>query len=133
MNFIKYLSTLLSIILFSSTTALAKNTEDKTSMLFQVVENQMVLDSSTIESAKVASSDRVSDGYGVELKLKRDAAIKFSALTGKNIGKRVNLILDGVVISSPIVQSSLGAEFIVIGLTKVQAEKFVKSIVSLKQ
>ena len=135
MNFTKYTTTLVGIILFSITTAMAQNTDHKTTMVFQVIQDQMVFDSSTVESATITPIDKTSDldAYGVQLKLKKDVAAKFSALTAKNIGKRVNFIFDGIVISSPIVQSSIGAEFIVTGLTKVQAEKFVKSIASLKK
>jgi preprotein translocase subunit SecD len=135
MNFIKYITSLVGIILFSITTAMAHNTDHKTSIVFQVIQNQMVFDSSTVESATVVPVDNKSDQYGLQLKLKNGAATKLEALTSKNIGKRVNFILDGVVISSPIVQSRLGAEFLMTGLTKVQAqaEKFVESITSLKK
>lgn len=133
MNCIKYLTTLLSVLILSITTAAAQNTEDKTSMLFQVVQGQMVFDSSTVESATVVPVDTASDLYGVQLKLKNEAAAKFGDLTAKNIGKQLNIIIEGMVISSPIIRSKLGPEFLVAGLTKVQADKFVKSIVPLKQ
>lgn len=133
MKLIKYLTTLLSITLFTSTAAVAQNTDDKTSMLFQVVQEQMVFDSSTVESATVVPVDKASDLYGVQLKLKKEAAAKFGELTAKNIGKQLNIIIEGMVISSPIIRSKLGPQLLVAGLTKVQADKFVKSIVALKQ
>lgn len=112
--------------------AVAKNlsTDQSSSMLFQVNHEQVVFNNSTVESATLIPVDDATDQYGVSLKLKNDAAAKLSELTAKNIGKQSRITLNGVLISSPTIQSKIGAEFLVVGLTKIQAQQFVKSIAS---
>ncbi|MBA2651590.1 MAG: preprotein translocase subunit SecD [Tatlockia sp.] len=118
-----------SATLASSATTIAGNTNtENSSMLFQVIQSQMVFDNSTIESATIISPVNTTNTYGVNLKLKTNAAYKLGRLTEENIGKRVNIILNGEVVSSAIIQDKLGAEFLVVGLTKVQADNFIKNL-----
>ncbi len=120
--------TLYSTAIASGTTTAAPGMNTEPLMVFQVIQNQLVIDSSMIESAKIISPTNSSDQYGLQLKLKNTAANEFARMSGENIGKRMNMVLDGVVISSPTIQTKLGAEFLMSGLTKKQAEQFIKSL-----
>ena len=99
---------------------------DTNSLEFQVIQSQMIFDSSTIESATI--SPLGNDFYGVNLKLKAAASNQLNALTEVSIGKRANLIFNGTVISSPTIQSKLGGEFLITGFNEEQAQQFIKSL-----
>jgi preprotein translocase subunit SecD len=141
MNFlVKALITILGTAIVSTTiasgttTSAESTTKRHASMVFQVVQTQMVFDRSTVESATIISPEPADEKqatgvYAVQLKLKTNAAEKFGLLTEKNIGKRMNIIFKNSVISSPIIQSKIGAELLVTGLTKEQASQFVGSLV----
>lgn len=132
---VKALILLLGMFSFSPVMALDSSmttdvNPERTLMVFQVVQNQMVFNDSTVENATLVSPENSTDihGYGVQLKLKPIASHEFEQLTAASIGKQANIILNGVLISSPIIRSKLGAEFLVTGLTKKQAEQFIKSL-----
>ncbi|HEN5725200.1 TPA: SecDF P1 head subdomain-containing protein, partial [Legionella pneumophila] len=68
--------------------------------------------------------------YGVHIKLKTIAATKFGQMTENGIGKQGSFILNGIVISNPIIRSRIEDEFIVTGFTKKQANQFIESMTS---
>ncbi|HAT9820699.1 TPA: preprotein translocase subunit SecD, partial [Legionella pneumophila subsp. pneumophila] len=45
-------------------------------------------------------------------------------------GKQGSFILNGMVISNPIIQSRIGDEFIVTGFNKKQANQFIESVMT---
>lgn len=120
--------TFFSTAIASGTTTATPNMSTEPLMVFQVIQNQLVIDSSMIESATIISPANSSDPYGLQLNLTNTAATELARISGENIGKRMNMVLDGVVISSPTIQSKLGAEIQMSGLTKEQAEQFIKSL-----
>lgn len=131
--FVKTILATLAITLYSTgiasgTTTTAPNMNAEPLMVFQVIQNQLVVDSAMIESATIISPTNSSDPYGLQIKLKNTAANELERISGENIGKRMNMVLGGVVISSPTIQSKLDAEFQMSGLTKKQAEQFIKSL-----
>lgn len=131
--FVKTILATLAITCFSTaiasgatTTAPSMNAEPM--MVFQVIQNQLVIDNSMIESATIISPINSSDPYGLQIKLKNTAANELARISGENIGKQMNIVLEGAVISSPTIRSKLGAEFQMSGFTKEQAEKFIKNL-----
>ncbi|CAM2840178.1 putative protein-export membrane protein secD [Legionella steigerwaltii] len=124
----------IGMFLFSSVMALGTTTTDiatnyeTSSIVFQVIQNQIAFDASTVESATIVAPEGANDTYGVNIKLKASAASKLSQMTGDNIGKRGNFVLNGIVISSSTIQSSIGGEFLVSGLTMEQANQFIESL-----
>lgn len=85
--FVKYITILFGVLFLSLAVAETLNTDNQSSMLFQVESEEMVFNSSTIGSATMVPVDNATDQYGISLKLKNDAAAKFSDLTAKSIGK----------------------------------------------
>lgn len=108
--------------------AMSSNTNLDHSVIFQIIQNQIILDNSTIKSATIITSKNTANQYEVNVKLKTTAANKINDLTQQNMGKQVNIILNGKIISSATIQSPLAAEFLVTGLTKQQANQFIKSL-----
>ena len=127
---------LLGVVSFSPAMSLGTTTanpgthesQGHSSMVFQVIQSQMVFDSSTVESATIVSPQIATDSYGVNIKLTSIAATKLRQLTEKSIGKHMNIVLNTLVISSPIIRSGLGAEFLVSGFTKKQADQCIESL-----
>lgn len=135
-NLVKVFFIFLGVISFSplmasKPTRAESTTSVRPAILFQVVQNQMVFDASTVENATLVSPENPRETYGVQLKLKPMAANKFDQLTEDGIGKKGNIILNDRLISSAIIRGKLGAEFLVAGLTKEQAEQFIKSLALL--
>ncbi|MGX6642220.1 SecDF P1 head subdomain-containing protein [Legionella pneumophila] len=119
-----------SILALGTTTTDIGASTDVSSLVFQVIQNQMVLNSSTVESATIVLPETPTDSYGVHIKLKTIAATKFGQMTENGIGKQGSFILNGIVISNPIIRSKIGDEFIVTGFTKKQANQFIESMTS---
>jgi preprotein translocase subunit SecD len=133
-TFVKTLVFFLSVATFSpimalgtTTTSLNPNPEPPL-MIFQVIQNQLVFDSSAIENATMVPPETSADSYGLKLKLSSSATKEFSKLTENSIDKRGNFILQGVLISSPIIRTKIGSEFLLTGLTKEQADLFIKNL-----
>lgn len=59
----------------------------------------------------------------VRFELKSDSAKKFREVTGRLIGKPLAVFLDNQPISAPIVQSEIGQEGVITGLTSDQAKR----------
>ncbi|HHT9886864.1 TPA: SecDF P1 head subdomain-containing protein [Legionella pneumophila] len=114
----------------SPTTTDIDASKDISSLVFQVIQSQMVLDRSTVESATIVLPETPTDSYGVRIKLKTIAATKFGQMTANSIGKQGSFILNGMVISNPIIRSRIGDEFIVTGFNKKQANQFIESVMT---
>lgn len=123
--FCKFAVLILNILLFSTVIAAPQNTNEQ-SIIFQVNQDDVAFNNSTLESATLITVNATNE-YGVQLKLKKDAAIKLRTISSQNIGKKSRITLNGKLISSPTIQSELSAEFIVMGLSKIEAENFVES------
>ncbi|HAT9216263.1 TPA: preprotein translocase subunit SecD [Legionella pneumophila subsp. pneumophila] len=114
----------------SPTTTDIDASKDISSLVFQVIQSQMVLDRSTVESATIVLPETPTDSYGVCIKLKTIAATKFGQITANSIGKQGSFILNGMVISNPIIRSRIGDEFIVTGFNKKQVNQFIESVMT---
>jgi len=116
------------LVLISSGTTTTTPKKNDSILMFQVIQRQVVVDRSMIESAKILSPVRSSDSYGLQIKLKNTAANELARITSENIGKQMNIVLNDVVISSPTIQGRLVAEFQLFDLTREQAEQFIKGL-----
>jgi protein-export membrane protein SecD len=54
-----------------------------------------------------AASDQYSGEYYISFEMQSDAAQRFSEYTASHIGQYLTIVLDGVVISSPVIQSAI--------------------------
>jgi preprotein translocase subunit SecD len=123
-NLLKSLTIIVGILFFVATTSLAAQTDN--SVVFQVIQNQIAFDRSTVESATIIPPRDKSDSYGVNIKLKPDAAAKLQDLTQTNIGKKALIMLNDKAISTTTIMGNLGGEFLLTGLTKQQATKLLR-------
>ncbi len=112
----------------SGTTTHDSSVNSEPLMVFQIIQNQLVIDRSMIESATLIPPSSPTDSYGLRIKLTPTVADQIERLSEENVGKQLMMILNGVVISSPTIQSKLGAEFQITGLTQQQSKQFVNSL-----
>lgn len=119
-----------SICMAGSTTTNSENERTCPAVTFQVIHNQLNLNDDAIESATIdyPNDTASSNTYGVYLKLNKAAAEQLQDLTQKNIGQQMNLILNGILVSSPIIQGSLGDQMLISGLTQEQANQFIQRL-----
>jgi SecD/SecF fusion protein len=68
--------------------------------------NKAIISGKDIKEASV-SVDEENAIISVMLTMKDDGAIKWANMTGRNVGKTIAMVVDGQVISSPIVQTAI--------------------------
>jgi len=71
-----------------------------------LLKNRTVLTGSSLESAKVAISDRFGEPH-VSIKFNAQGAQDFERITGENVKKRMAIVLDGAVYSAPVIQERI--------------------------
>ncbi|MDQ5985988.1 MAG: Protein translocase subunit SecD [Syntrophus sp. SKADARSKE-3] len=71
-----------------------------------LLKNRTVLTGSSLESAKVAISDRFGEPY-VSIKFNAQGAQDFERITAENVKKRMAIVLDGAVYSAPVIQEKI--------------------------
>ncbi len=90
--------------------------------------DEVVVTNSDIAQAKVIPRPGGSD-FMVSVTFTPAGARKMQAATKRNIGKRMAILIDGVVVTAPVVRSVLSESAVVEGhLTKQEAERIVAGI-----
>ena len=119
-----------SICMAEGTTTSSENEHASPTVTVQVIHNQLNLDDDAIESATIdyPNDPTQPNTYGVYLKLNKAAADQFQELTQESMGQQINIILNGVLVSSPTIQSSLGDQMLISGLTEEQALQFIQRL-----
>lgn len=69
------------------------------------VQKKILLDQTALKSAVAAKSWQ--DYWQVNFSLTPDGTKQFAEITGQNIGKRLAIVIDGRLITAPIIQSSI--------------------------
>ena len=71
-----------------------------------LLKSRTILTGSSLESAKVAISDRFGEPH-VSIKFNAQGAQDFERITGENVKKRMAIVLDGAVYSAPVIQERI--------------------------
>jgi preprotein translocase subunit SecD len=82
-----------------------KETGRKTSVPY-LLKDKTLLTGESLESAKVAISDRFGQPY-VSIKFNPQGAQDFERITGDNVKRRLAIVLDGIVHSAPVIQERI--------------------------
>jgi len=69
------------------------------------VQKKILLDQTALKSA--AASKGWQDYWQVDFSLTPDGTRQFAEITGQNLGKRLAIVIDGQLITAPIIQSSI--------------------------
>lgn len=116
---------ILSFAAFVQAEQPVKSTENL--LVFQVVQAQMMLDSSTVKSASLIQHD--DGGYGgLLIELKPAAAEELGKLTSDNMGKTLILSFNNTIISSAQIQSVLGNKIQISGISNLDALNFISTL-----
>lgn len=93
-------------------------------LIFQVIQDQFVLDNSTIKSATIIEGE---GGIykGLNIQLKPEAAATFTEISKAGVGRKLNLVYNNVVITTSVIQDSLGDNFLISGISKQDAQAFL--------
>jgi len=86
-----------------------KRIDRKTGRMSEIpilLKNRAVLTGDSVETARVAISDRFGEPY-VSLKFKAQGARDFDRITAENVKRRLAIVLDGVVYSAPVIQERI--------------------------
>ncbi len=73
------------------------------------VERKVQLTGDALKSATANAAQGLKGGYEVDFELRDRAAARFSTLTRDNRGRQLAIILDDELVSSPVIQSEIGA------------------------
>ncbi|GEM_PF-3477170 len=94
------------------------------SLIFQVIQDQFVLDNTTVKSASIVEGE--GGVYkGLNIQLKPEAAVTFEEITKAGVGRKLNLVYNNVVITTTMIQSGLGENFLISGISKQDAQAFL--------
>jgi len=69
------------------------------------VQKKILLDETAVKSA--VASKGWQDYWQVDFSLTPDGTRRFAEITGQNLGKRLAIVIDGQLITAPIIQSSI--------------------------
>ncbi|NBX85261.1 MAG: hypothetical protein EBQ95_06630 [Gammaproteobacteria bacterium] len=117
---------LLALAFAKGATPEVKNIPSSSSnLVFQVVKSTFSLDKTTVKKANI---EKLDSSFGLHLYLKPKAEKKWRKISGQNIGRHMNIVLNGKVISMPILESEMGGELMISGLTNQQALAFIQSL-----
>ena len=100
------------------------------SLTFQVIQAQTIFNNSNVESVTVV--EQKDKTYGLEIKLTPSAADELARISNDGIGKTMNMVFNGKIISASTIRSQLGGNFFVTGLSKDEAEKIARSVKKVK-
>jgi preprotein translocase subunit SecD len=71
-----------------------------------LLQDKTLLTGATIDSARVQISDRFGEPY-VSIKFNAQGAQDFDRITGENVGRRLAIVLDGIVHSAPVIKERI--------------------------
>jgi len=115
----------LNLLLSSIVFAQVVDTGTNPSLSFQIIQAQFFLDNTTIKSATIVM-DKRNTYEGLLIDLKPEVVDVFKRITREAMGKSVNMVLNKkVIVSTSMVQSEIGASFIIHGITQADAQTFI--------
>ncbi len=74
---------------------------------FQAVENGTIISRLDLDTSEVTAeviTDPVTDNYVLELSLAADRVSEFEHMTRKNTGRRLRIVVDGSVLTEPVIR-----------------------------
>jgi preprotein translocase subunit SecD len=102
-----------------------QNTNNK--LLMQIVQDQFIFDSSNVQSVTLHFA--ANGAYdGINIKLKKTAIANMQHFTGNGVGKTLNLVFNNKIVTSAMIQSALGEQFLVVGISRLDASDFMKML-----
>ena len=102
---------------------------------FQDENGEVVLEGSDISNAQGVAQQNTTTGareYVVDLQMTPEGADKFYDATSANVGKRISIIYDGEVISSPRVQQAIsGGKAVITGMADLEEAQKLASFIRI--
>jgi len=91
------------------------------------LESMALVTADDVSNARVV--DALGDRFAVDITFKNDASARLSRATAAHVGKPVAIVLDGRVVSAPVVRSPIGRSALLTGnFTRAQAEAIVSRL-----
>lgn len=126
MRLYNYFIFLLLAITITISTSYGKQTSSQP-LIFQVKEEQILLDKNNVESASIVSNDNGTYA-GLDITLKSAAAKQIADLTANNIGKAATLTLGNKIVATILIGLQLNKQFIITNISREDAQAIVNSI-----
>lgn len=92
----------------------------------EVVQEQFTFDASNIKAASIIDLNNTYKGLHVELK--PEAVSAFTKMSQAGMGKRINIVLNQKIVSTNIIQTALGSNLLITGISREDAQKFIESL-----
>lgn len=97
----------------------------------QVIQDQLVFDNTTIYSVFLIEKNGVY--RGLRIVLKPSAVKDIVRLSVGGLGKKMNLVFNNKIISTAVIQSPLGGDLQISGISKEDAEEFISNLNHIKE
>jgi len=96
------------------------------SIVFQVVQDQMNIDNSMIKDASLIDNNGTYGG--LKIILNTSDSKELTQITKAGVGKIANLVINNKIVTSATLRSSLQHQFLVLDITKEDAQAFIDSV-----
>lgn len=90
----------------------------------QVIQAEFLLNSNTIQKATLKKDAR-GQYRGLYLELEAEPAAQLEKMTREGMGKPMNLVFDGKIFHTMIIQTAISKRFLLVSLPKEQAQAFI--------
>jgi preprotein translocase subunit SecD len=107
--------------------ALGCSKNETSHVLLKSPQGAIALSDATVVSAILCKSSLGPDLYCVKVKLKEKAANELKQFSADNIGKKMEIVINGEVLQSATIMAPIGSEFLIDRLTKEQADVIRKN------
>lgn len=106
-----------------------ENPPQKIQIVLRIGEQLMVLDKGTVDSATLVTDCPAQPGSACLLvKMTPVGKTAFADLTSKNVGKSVDVIVNGEVVTRPVIREAItGGQTMLSNIPRKQAERFIES------
>lgn len=96
---------------------------------FLDVEKQIIIASSDLTSAAVEAPETGDSRWSIRVELTPEAGRRFEAFTGQHVGRRLAIVVDGVVLMAPTVRTRIGRSITISGnFTEAEVKRLVEAI-----
>lgn len=109
------------------TSAAPKATSSNHALVFSVIQDEFMLDNSTIKNAAIVEKDG-GIYVGLHIELKDDAAAAFSDITKAGVGRKLNLVFNKVIVTTAVIQSPLKGDLMITGISREDAQSFLNML-----
>lgn len=92
----------------------------------EIVQSRFIFDVSNVENASLVENNN--QYQGLHLELKPLAASELTNMTNAGLGKKINIMINGKLVTTNVIKTALGSHLVITGIPKEQAQHFIQAL-----